>query len=224
MLVMGIGKRRRSHKDVYISDSEALVELVGALRKAPAVAVDTEFMRERTYYARLCLIQLASDDVCAIVDPLAFDDLSALEDLMTDPDVVKIFHAGSQDLEIFYRLLSKATSPVFDTQVAATLTGFPQQVGYAPLVKEVLGVALDKGDTYTDWAKRPLSDTQVEYALNDVRYLPEVYRRLTAELDREHRLSWLSADFRRMENPATYECLASEQWRRVKRIDRKSVV
>lgn len=203
---------------MYISDSEALVELVSALRKAPAVAVDTEFMRERTYYARLCLIQLASDDVCAIVDPLAIEDLSALEDLMTDPDVVKIFHAGSQDLEIFFRLLNKATSPVFDTQVAATLAGFPQQVGYAPLVKEVLGVALDKGDTYTDWAKRPLSDTQVEYALNDVRYLPEVYRRLTAELDREARLSWLSADFRRMENPATYECLASEQWRRVKRV------
>jgi ribonuclease D len=203
---------------VYITDSEALVELVSRLREAPVVAVDTEFMRERTYYARLCLIQLASDDVCAIVDPLAFDDLSALNALMTDPNVVKVFHAGSQDLEIFYRLLDRVTLPVFDTQVAATLAGFPQQVGYAPLVKETLGVALDKGDTYTDWAKRPLSDTQVEYALNDVRYLPEVYRRLTADLDREGRLSWLSADFRRMEDPATYECVATEQWRRVKRV------
>jgi ribonuclease D len=120
---MGIRQWQRSHTDVYISDSEALVELVGALRKAPAVAVDTEFMRERTYYARLCLIQLASDDVCAIVDPLAFDDLSALEDLMTDRRRQDLSR-DPQDLEIFFRLLNKATSPVFDTQVAATLAGF----------------------------------------------------------------------------------------------------
>lgn len=175
-------------------------------------------MRERTYFARLCLIQLASDDVAAIVDPLAIDDLSPLGDLMTDPAVVKIFHAGSQDLEIFFRLLGQATKPVFDSQVAATLAGFPQQVGYGALVKEMLGVSLDKGDTYTDWAKRPLSDTQVEYALNDVRYLPEMYRRLRDELEREGRLPWLAADFGRMEDPATYECLPGEQWRRVKRV------
>ena len=132
--------------------------------------------------------------------------------------MVKIFHAGSQDLEIFYRLLGIATTPVFDTQVAATLAGFPQQVGYGALIKEMLGVQLDKGDTYTDWAKRPLSDTQVEYALNDVRYLPEVYRRLVTELDREGRSGWLAADFGRMQDPATYEVAPEEQWRRVKRI------
>jgi ribonuclease D len=207
-----------SHPGVYVTDTSALKELVVALRKAPAVAIDTEFMRERTYFARLCLIQLASDDVAAIVDPLAIDDLSALRELMLDTAVVKIFHAGSQDLEIFFRLLGEATTPVFDSQVAATLAGFPQQVGYGALVKEMLGVPLDKGDTYTDWAKRPLSDTQVEYALNDVRYLPEMYRRLTAELKREGRLGWLAADFKRMEDPTTYECLPEEQWRRVKRI------
>lgn len=203
---------------MYVTDSSALQDLVVALRKAPAVAIDTEFMRERTYFARLCLIQLASDDVAAIVDPLAIDDLSALRELMVDTAVVKVFHAGSQDLEIFFRLLGEATTPVFDSQVAATLAGFPQQVGYGALVKEMMGVSLDKGDTYTDWAKRPLSDTQVEYALNDVRYLPEMYRRLTAELKREGRLGWLAADFKRMEDPATYECLPEEQWRRVKRI------
>jgi ribonuclease D len=203
---------------VYVTDTETLKDLVAQLRTAPAVAIDTEFMRERTYYARLCLIQLASDDVAAIVDPLAIDDLSPLRDLMVDPAVVKIFHAGSQDLEIFYRLLGEATSPVFDSQVAATIAGFPQQVGYGALVKEMMGVALDKGDTYTDWAKRPLSDTQVEYALNDVRYLPEMYRRLLADLEREGRSSWLSADFEHMEDPATYACLPEEQWRRVKRI------
>lgn len=203
---------------MYVTDTQGLIDLVAVLRTAPAVAVDTEFMRERTYFARLCLIQLASDDVCAIVDPLVIEDLSSLRELMTDPAVVKIFHAGSQDLEIFFRLLGEATTPVFDSQVAATLAGFPQQVGYGALVKEMLGVPLDKGDTYTDWAKRPLSDTQVEYALNDVRYLPEMYRSLTGELEREGRLGWLSADFRRMENPDTYACLPEEQWRRVKRV------
>ncbi|MDR3686481.1 MAG: ribonuclease D [Coriobacteriia bacterium] len=203
---------------MYVTDTQALVELVGQLRTSPVVAVDTEFMRERTYFARLCLIQLASDDVAAIVDPLVIEDLSPLRDLMVDPNVVKVFHAGSQDLEIFYRLLNEATAPVFDSQVAATLAGFPQQVGYGALVKEMMGVTLDKGDTYTDWAKRPLSDTQVEYALNDVRYLPEMYRRLVAELEQEGRLAWLSADFSRMEDSATYACLPSEQWRRVKRV------
>lgn len=203
---------------MYVTDTQGLVDLVGRLREAPAVAVDTEFMRERTYFAKLCLIQLASDDIAAIVDPLTIEDLSALRELMADRKVVKVFHAGSQDLEIFFRLLGEAAAPLFDTQVAATLAGFPQQVGYGALVKEMMGVALDKGDTYTDWAKRPLSDTQVEYALNDVRYLPEMFRRLTAELEREGRLSWLAADFGRMEDPATYACLPSEQWRRVKRV------
>jgi ribonuclease D len=203
---------------VYVTDTPSLRELVEQLRSAPAVAIDTEFMRERTYFARLCLIQLASDDVAAIVDPLAIDDLSPLKALLTDPQVVKVFHAGSQDLEIFYRLFGVATAPVFDSQVAATLAGFPQQVGYGALVKDVMGVTLDKGDTYTDWAKRPLSATQVEYALNDVRYLTEIRRRLLSEMEREGRIDWLAADFGRLEDPATYEVVPRELWRRVKRV------
>jgi ribonuclease D len=203
---------------VYVTDAPSLRELVEQLRWAPAVAIDTEFMRERTYFARLCLIQLASDDVAAIVDPLAIDDLSPLKALLTDPQVVKVFHAGSQDLEIFYRLFGVATAPVFDSQVAATLAGFPQQVGYGALVKDVMGVTLDKGDTYTDWAKRPLSATQVEYALNDVRYLTEIRRRLLSEMEREGRIDWLAADFSRLEDPATYEVVPRELWRRVKRV------
>jgi ribonuclease D len=203
---------------VYVTDTPSLRELVEQLRSAPAVAIDTEFMRERTYFARLCLIQLASDDVAAIVDPLAIDDLSPLKALLTDPQVVKVFHAGSQDLEIFYRLFGVATAPVFDSQVAATLAGFPQQVGYGALVKDVMGVTLDKGDTYTDWAKRPLSATQVEYALNDVRYLTEIRRRLLSEMEREGRIDWLAADFSRLEDPATYEVVPRELWRRVKRV------
>lgn len=203
---------------MYVTDNQALRELVLELRKAKAVAIDTEFMREKTYYARLCLIQLGTDDIAAIVDPLTIEDLSPLCELLTDPEVVKVFHAGSQDMEIFYRLCGVAAAPIFDTQVAATLAGFQQQVGYGALVKEVLDVCLDKGDTYTDWARRPLSGTQVEYALNDVRYLPEVHRRLVATLESEGRLGWLDADFAHIEDPATYEVIPEEQWRRVKRI------
>jgi len=203
---------------VYVTDTDTLRELVVRLRQAPAVAIDTEFMREKTYYAKLCLIQLGTDDIAAIVDPIACEDLSPLYDLLTDETVVKIFHAGSQDLEIFYQLCGKATAPVFDTQVAATLAGFQQQVGYGALIKEMLGVTLDKGDTYTDWARRPLSDTQVEYALNDVRYLTEVHRRLVEQLKTEGRVSWLAADFAHLEDPATYDPIPEEQWRRVKRV------
>jgi ribonuclease D len=204
--------------DLYVATLEELKSLVEQLRKADAVGIDTEFLRERTYFARLCLVQLASDDVCAIVDPLAIEDLSPLCDLLRDPKVTKVLHAGSQDLEIFYRRCGCATAPVFDTQVAATVAGLPQQVGYGALVHEVLGVKLDKGDSYTDWARRPLSDTQFEYAMNDVRYLPEIYRRLSEKLQSTGRLEWLASDFARLESADTYEVAPEEQWRRVKRI------
>lgn len=203
---------------MYVDTHDGLIELVRKLEGASVMGVDTEFMRERTYFAKLCLIQVATDDTSAIIDPLAIEDLSPLCELMTSPSILKVFHAGGQDLEIFYRQCGHATGPVFDTQIAATLAGFPQQVGYGALVREMLGVEIDKGDTYTDWGKRPLSATQVEYALNDVRYLPELHRRLIAKLEGEGRLAWLSDDFTRMECPSTYEIVPSEQWQRVKRI------
>lgn len=204
--------------DLYIADLADLREMVSRMRESAVVAVDTEFMRERTYFARLCLVQLATEDLTALVDPLAIEDLTPLCELLTDASVVKVLHAGSQDLEIFYRVCGQAASPVFDTQVAATLAGFPQQVGYGALVNEMLGMKLDKGDTYTDWSKRPLSKTQVEYARNDVKYLPEVHRLLTERLEREGRMGWLEADFSRMADPATYTIVPQEQWRRVKRV------
>ncbi len=203
---------------MYVTDSAALETLVEQARKASVVGLDTEFMRERTYWARLCLVQLSADDITAIIDPLAIPDLAPLAALLSDHKVVKVFHAGSQDLEIFFREFGLATAPVFDTQLAATLAGFPQQVGYGALVKEVLGVSLDKGDTYTDWSKRPLSGTQIEYALNDVRYLPEIYRRLHEELDKGNRLAWLADDFAELSDPSTYMVDPAEQWRRLKRL------
>lgn len=203
---------------MFVADEEGLRSLIARVRTAPAVGLDTEFMRERTYFARLCLIQLATDDVAAIIDPLSIHDLSPLCELLCDRSVVKILHSGSQDLEIFYRLCGAGIAPVFDTQVAATLAGFPQQVGYGALVHELLGVRLDKGDSYTDWGRRPLTATQSEYALNDVRYLPEVHRRLSERLEATGRMAWLSADFARLEDPETYRVVPEDQWRRVKRV------
>lgn len=203
---------------VYVSDREGLRELVRLLEGSEFVALDTEFMRERTYYARLCLIQLATDDVEAIVDPLAVDDLGPLLDLLQDRHMTKVLHAGQQDLEILCRLSGKVPAPLFDTQVAATLAGFPTQVGYGALVNEIAGVRLDKSDTFTDWSRRPLSATQLEYALNDVRYLPGVYRELRGRLEAEDRLSWLESEFDRMADPATYEVVPEEQFKRIKRI------
>lgn len=203
---------------MFVSDAAGLRDLASELSESPVIGIDTEFIREKTYFARLCLVQVATETVCAIIDPLAIEDLSPLYRLLEDPAITKIMHAGSQDLEIFYRASGQVTAPVFDTQVAATLAGFPQQVGYGALVNEMLGVKLDKGDSYTDWARRPLSDTQVEYALNDVRYLPEMYRRLTQQLDANERSGWLAADFARMADESTYIIEPHEQWRRVKRI------
>lgn len=204
---------------MYIDTVSALEELVERLSASPLVGIDTEFMRERTYFARLCLVQVADENVAAIIDPLAIDDLSSLCRLLKDTSVIKVMHAGSQDLEIFYRECGAPMSPVFDTQVAATLAGFPQQTGYGALVHDMLGVKLDKGDTYTDWSKRPLSENQIEYALNDVRYLPELHRLLTERLERDGRTAWLAADFERMQSADTYECDFDELWRKVKRVN-----
>ena len=203
---------------MYVRDAEGLLDLVEQVRGADFVALDTEFMRERTYYARLCLIQLATDHLEAIVDPLAIEDLGPLLELLADTRMTKVLHAGSQDLEIFCRLAGTVPAPVFDTQVAATLAGFPTQVGYGALVNEIAGVKLDKSDTFTDWARRPLSGTQIEYALNDVRHLPHIYQELRTRLEAEGRISWLEPDFDRMVDPATYDAVPEEQFRRVKRV------
>lgn len=211
---------------MYIRDTEGLIAFAHSVREADVLAVDTEFMREKTYFARLCLIQVASDDVAAVIDPLVITDFTPLFDLLKDPGITKVFHAGSQDLEILCRMMGTPPAPVFDTQVAATLAGQPTQVSYQQLISSLLGVKLGKAHTFTDWARRPLSEDQIEYALDDVRYLPTAYRQLRDRLASEDRLGWLSEDFERMSDPATYEVVPEEQFRRVKRassLDRKSL-
>ena len=203
---------------MYIHDTDALRAFCDIARANGRIALDTEFMREKTYGARLCLIQLAAGEEAAIVDPFEITDLGPLFDVLSDQAVLKVLHAGSQDLEILYRISGKAAGPVFDTQVAATLAGFPSQVGYARLVQDLFGVMVDKSDTFTDWARRPLTPAQMEYALMDVRYLEPAYLELTQRLERESRLPWLADDFARMSDPALYEVVPEQQFRRLKRI------
>lgn len=220
-MAVGAASRRRyvARKDaVYLHDISELEALLAKAREHGRLSVDTEFMREKTYWARLCLIQIAVGEECAIVDPFHFTDLGPLLDVMLDPSVLKILHAGSQDLEIFFRMTDRAVGPVFDTQVAATVAGFPSQVGYARLVKDLFDVDLDKADTFTDWARRPLTPAQIEYALNDVRYLDAAYVEISRRLERDGRASWLSADMERLSDPATYTVVPEEQFRRLKRI------
>ncbi len=201
-----------------LSTTEDLAEFANRARNAPAIGLDTEFMREKTYFPRLCLVQLSLADGTVIVDPLAIDDLSPLFSVLRDAKIVKVLHAGTQDLEIFYRLMGTTAAPIFDTQLAANLAGFPQQTGYATLVKDLLGVQLDKADTFTDWARRPLTKAQVEYAHDDVRYLLPVYEKLKGSLQRDERIEWLQQDFDRLADPAFFEVVPEEQWRRLKRV------
>lgn len=212
---------------MYICDTSALDAALPALAASQVVAIDTEFMRERTYFARLCLVQIATADDVFLIDAIALEgELGCLGPMLSAAGTLKVFHAGTQDIEILSRATGVTPAPVFDTQVAATLAGFPTQVGYAQLAKELAGVDIDKADTFTDWSVRPLSDNQLLYAGEDVRHLIRIYTLLRERLDREGRLAWLAEDFERLADPATYEVDPSRQYLRVKRassLDRRSL-
>ena len=203
---------------MYIDNQETLEAFVERARASSVLAIDTEFLREKTYYARLCLLQLATDEEVAIVDPFAVSDLHVLVPLLADRGIVKLFHAGGQDLEILYREVGMLPEPIFDTQVAAALLGHTQQIGYGALVHSVCGVNLKKVDSYTDWSRRPLSDSQLEYAADDVVYLPGIYREMCAMLDARGRREWLAPDFAELSDPARYEADPRQRFRRLKRV------
>ncbi|MBI5041653.1 MAG: ribonuclease D [Gammaproteobacteria bacterium] len=186
------------------------------LAQAEWLTVDTEFLREKTYYPQLCLIQVASSTEVACIDPQKVSSLDPLVALFANPNILKIFHAARQDMEMFWHSHRMLPAPVFDTQVAAPLLGYSEQMGYASLVKERLGIEIDKSETRTDWSRRPLTDSQLDYAAADVRHLAELFPKMRDELQQRGRLDWLVDDFAVLTDPATYENHPEQAWRRLR--------
>jgi ribonuclease D len=204
----------------YIDTPDALMELCVDLRGNPWLALDTEFLREKTYYPKLCLLQVATPGLVACIDPIALEDISPLLDVLYREDTIKILHAARQDMEIFFHLRNALPSPVFDTQIAALLLGFPDQIGYGNLVKETLGIELEKLHSRTDWSRRPLSDAQIHYAAEDVFYLAQVYQHLVEKLSELGRLDWLSEDFERLTHVELYNNNPEQAWLKVRGANR----
>ena len=200
-----------------ITTTDALVEFVRAARAAPFVAVDTEFMREKTYWPILCLIQAAAPGLEAVIDPMAEGiDLSPFADLLYDPAVIKVFHAARQDVEIFFVKHGAVPAPMFDTQIAAMACGFGDQIGYEPLMRTLLGAQIDKGSRFTDWARRPLSPAQLSYALSDVTYLREAYPLMVNRLGKDDRLHWVEEEMQALADPGLYRVEPETAWQRLK--------
>ena len=208
-----------------IDTTDELARVCADFARHDYVTVDTEFIRERTYYSQLCLVQLArpldegesGDDGAVIVDPLAADiDLAPLDALMADEGVLKVFHASRQDLEIFHNRTGRVPAPLFDTQVAAMVCGYGEQVGYETLVRRIAKAELDKSSRFTDWARRPLSDKQLAYALGDVTHLRKIYETLAARLAETGRGHWVAEEMAVLRDPGTYVNDPREAWRRVK--------
>ena len=204
-----------------IKTTDALAKLTADYAKAPFVTVDTEFMRERTYWPQLCLVQMArpgdAREDSVIIDPLAEGiDLTPLFELMLNNNVLKVFHAARQDVEIFHNLGGLIPTPMFDTQVAAMVCGYGDQVGYETLVRRIAKAELDKSSRFTDWAHRPLSDKQLVYALGDVTYLRDIYETLSEQLRDTQRGGWVAEEMAILTDPATYFTVPNEAWRRIK--------
>ena len=198
-----------------ISDSPSLAKVVSECRDAGVCGLDTEFMRERTYRAQLCLVQIASPDGIYIVDPLKDIDLKPLAELLADPEVEIVLHAGRQDLELFYDEFKVVPSQVFDVQVAAGFAGMGASLSYGSLVKSVLGVTLEKGESYTDWCRRPLTDRQMDYAADDVRWLLQAAEKIKAKLRELGRLEWALEEMRPLSATETYDIDLDQLWKRV---------
>jgi len=201
-----------------ITTSDALADLCKRLAKADFVAVDTEFMRENTYWPELCLVQIADDKEAAAIDPLAAGiDLSPLLDLLTDNEsVLKIFHAGGQDVEIIFNLTGRTPHPIFDTQIAMMAVSQSEQIGYSNLVESWLGITIDKGARFTDWSRRPLTERQIDYAIGDVTHLARIFPKLLARLKKTGRGEWLDQEMEKLADPENYRSDPSTAWRRIK--------
>jgi len=204
----------------YIDTPPALAAFCDALKGSEWIALDTEFLREKTYHPKLCLVQVGVPGRCACIDPLALDSLDPLYALLFEPSITKVWHACSQDQEIFVHLTGKVPVPIFDTQLVAPLLGLTDQIGYGHFIREMLGVSLEKAHTRADWSQRPLSPAQLEYAADDVRYLVEVYPQVRQRLAEQGRLDWLAAEFAPYERLERYLPDPATAWRRIRGLDR----
>ena len=211
---------KTEYEILYVDNSENLQQLCESIKDAPILILDTEFVREKTYRAKLCLIQIATDDIVACVDPIALSDLSPLMDIINDKSKLKVLHAARQDYEIFYDLNKQLPQPLFDSQLAASLLGYGEQVGYGSLVEKVIGVQLDKAHTRTDWSKRPLSEAQIRYASDDVFYLRQLYPLLKQQLSEQGRENWLDEEFSSLCKPELFVTQPKNAWNKVKGINR----
>lgn len=205
-----------NHKYIYINTNSDLQSYCDSVQHTTKLFVDTEFIREKTYLPVLCLIQVATDETLTCIDPLAISDLDPFLDLIFNENIVKVFHAARQDLEIFYNLRKTAPKNVFDTQIAATLLGYADQIGYGNLVNALLKVPLDKKYARTDWTQRPLGSEQLEYAINDVIYLREIYAQILEQLTANNRISWLKDDFDNLSSDSTFAVNPEIMWRKIK--------
>ncbi len=200
-----------------ITTTEDLARAVAAASQGPFVTVDTEFMRESTYYSKLCLLQFAGETSGHLVDTLAPGlDLAPFIALLDRTDIVKVFHAARQDIEIFYHLTGRTPRNLFDTQVAGMVCGLGESISYENLIRETTGHAVDKSSRFTDWSRRPLSDKQLVYALGDVTHLRDAYRALSQKIAAQSRAGWIAEEMAVLTDPATYATEPDEAWRRLK--------
>jgi ribonuclease D len=209
-----------------ITTTDELAALCERLAKSDFVTVDTEFMRENTYWPELCLVQIANEEEAAAIDPLAEGiDLAPLWDLMCDnEEVLKVFHAGGQDVEIVYNFTGKTPHPIFDTQIAMMAVSQSEQIGYANLVEAWLGITVDKGARFTDWSRRPLTARQIEYAIGDVTHLSRIFPKILKKLMKTGRGEWLDAEMEKLADPANYRNDAGDAWRRIRQAGRNPAV
>jgi ribonuclease D len=200
----------------YINRPEQLLPLCEQILQEPWIALDTEFLREKTYYPKFCLLQIAAPDWVACVDPLAIADLTPLVDAIYNPNITKVLHSCRQDLEIFFQITGKIPGPIFDTQIAAPLLGFQENPGYAMLVSSFLNINLSKAHTRADWTERPLSQDQIQYAADDVIYLCKIYTIMCEQLEKLGRLNWLESDFALLNNPELYQLSPENAWLKIR--------
>jgi ribonuclease D len=213
------------HIHPLITKSAELEQLVARLSQSPFVAVDTEFMRENSYWPDLCLIQVANTEEAAAIDPKGDIDLGPLLDLLVNNgEVLKVFHAGGQDLEIIHNLTGKVPYPLFDTQIAAMALGHGEQIGYSNLIESLLGHSLDKGARFTDWGRRPLDKRQIDYAIADVTHLSAIFPRMVEKLRRNGRGAWLDEEMERLADPSSFAFAPEDAWKRLKLPNRNPAV